>query len=281
MNNICNKCHKEYIRKKNHRSGLCDNCYKEKRKENVLKAVRTNREKIPKKIKIKKQKALYHSTKEGKDGLCFIYVLKDDTGKIRYVGQTVDLNIRFSQHIYGAMHPNLSISPNTYKNLWIRKMLSDNKAPIMEMIEETTLNESNAREKYWIQYYKENGCKLTNTTIGGRDVLPKNIMNMFFHGESLFQIKFKLYEKTKMSLLSGLKNYIEAIYGNNIRKIDRNNVFIYGVSVDDYVKRIQNLKNPFIGMDDNDVYDVYDYFVEFDNFPIEFLERVFLRMLNE
>lgn len=96
----------------------------------------------------------------------YIYVLRDpDNNEIKYVGQTNDINRRFRDHLRRSLIQNDS-EYNTYKSRWIRKILSSNKEPFMEIIEECkNFSESNEKEKYWIEYLLKTGHSLTNSHV--------------------------------------------------------------------------------------------------------------------
>lgn len=91
-----------------------------------------------------------------------IYVLKDPrTNEIRYVGKTVkkDLNKRLIEHC--------AQQNKTHKYFWIAQLKNENLKPIIEAVEKCTDNDWQEREIYWIQYYKDLNCKLTNSHEGG------------------------------------------------------------------------------------------------------------------
>lgn len=91
-----------------------------------------------------------------------IYALKDPrTNEIRYVGKTVkkDLNKRLIEHC--------SYKNKTHKYFWILQLKNENLKPIIEAVEKCTDNDWQEREIYWIQYYKDLNCKLTNSHEGG------------------------------------------------------------------------------------------------------------------
>jgi hypothetical protein len=94
----------------------------------------------------------------------FIYVLKDPISEeIRYVGQTNNLERRYSRHLANSLNEK-SHEYQTYKSRWIRKIISENSFPIIEIIEEcNSYLESNKKEKYYIERFTENGFKLTNS----------------------------------------------------------------------------------------------------------------------
>lgn len=92
----------------------------------------------------------------------YIYALIDPrTNEIRYIGKALNTRKRYNSHICGSK------SNKTHKDKWINNLLSCEKKPILEVLE--TCNEENCAEKeqYWIKYYREQGCDLTNLTDGG------------------------------------------------------------------------------------------------------------------
>jgi len=90
-----------------------------------------------------------------------IYTLTDpNTNKIRYVGQTNDPKRRLSRHINNSR----AFKDKRHISNWIRSLTS---APIMDVIEVCEYSIRNSRENYWIDYYKDQGCDLCNSSNGG------------------------------------------------------------------------------------------------------------------
>jgi predicted GIY-YIG superfamily endonuclease len=90
-----------------------------------------------------------------------IYTLTDpSTNKIRYVGQTNDPKRRLSRHINNSR----AFKDKRHISNWIRSLTS---APIMDIIEVCEYSIRNSRENYWIDYYKNQGCNLCNSSNGG------------------------------------------------------------------------------------------------------------------
>jgi hypothetical protein len=89
-----------------------------------------------------------------------IYILRDPrTSAIRYVGVTTQgLAKRLSSHI-----KNLHGTPRC---AWIRELIACGLQPSLEAVE-TGSGDWQATERSWIQRCKNDGCPLTNTTIGG------------------------------------------------------------------------------------------------------------------
>ncbi len=92
-----------------------------------------------------------------------IYCLKDPRdGAIRYVGKTVQkLRCRLASHFCRDRNE------KNYTEAWIKALKNEGIKPIIELIEEVAETVWEAKEKYYIQYYKELGYKLTNHSIGG------------------------------------------------------------------------------------------------------------------
>lgn len=86
----------------------------------------------------------------------YIYTLSDPrTQKIRYVGQTTNLDSRYKQHcdkIKG--HP---------KDLWVKELKQENLLPIMTILEHVDKTQDlSYREKWWIAIGQAHGWELLN-----------------------------------------------------------------------------------------------------------------------
>lgn len=93
--------------------------------------------------------------------IVYIYTLTDPTtNKVRYVGKSVNPQRRYNEHINGCYKSN-----NNHKDNWIKKLLSNDQPPILNIIEESTMDKWSDREKHWITIYNN----LTNSTLGGED----------------------------------------------------------------------------------------------------------------
>lgn len=92
----------------------------------------------------------------------YIYVLIDPRDdKIRYVGKTGRLpEERLKEHCKKQHNSN-------YYSYWINKLRSLKLKPIMRVIEECDEFTWEAREIYWIRYYRQLNYDLVNTTEGG------------------------------------------------------------------------------------------------------------------
>lgn len=90
----------------------------------------------------------------------FIYVLKEpDTGEIRYVGKSDNPKQRFGLHLRNR--------GRSHKIHWIQNLLSKGLKPDLEIIDEVSFEEWEQWEVAWIEYFRELGSQLTNTSPGG------------------------------------------------------------------------------------------------------------------
>lgn len=91
-----------------------------------------------------------------------IYALRDETRYLRYVGKTsCSLEKRLAGHLQEAVH-----GGETYKNRWIRSMLSRGLLPSITLIEVVDGDGSDVERK-WIKFLKDRGVALVNGTEGG------------------------------------------------------------------------------------------------------------------
>lgn len=96
----------------------------------------------------------------------YIYTLSDpSTMEIRYVGQTNDPKRRFNDHISSSINES-SDSYETYKARWIRKVISNNLLPIINIIDTCdSIEESNRLERDYVDRFTTEGVKLTNSHV--------------------------------------------------------------------------------------------------------------------
>lgn len=94
-----------------------------------------------------------------------IYVLKDpSTEEIRYVGKTKN---SLEKRLSGHLEKSNNLNNKWYVANWIRSLQNKNQKPIIKLIGEFSDEEINDAEKYYIKYFKDQGCSLTNATEGG------------------------------------------------------------------------------------------------------------------
>ena len=96
----------------------------------------------------------------------YIYTLSDpSTMEIRYVGQTNEPKRRFNDHISSSINES-SESYDTYKARWIRKVITNNLLPIMNIVDSCrSFEESNKVERIYVENLTKDGCRLTNSHV--------------------------------------------------------------------------------------------------------------------
>lgn len=93
------------------------------------------------------------------DEIVYIYALLDpNTDEVRYVGKTNDIERRYREHLNIKKHPK-----SNHKNCWVKSLMNQGLKPSIIVLEESTNNNWQEREKYWITVYSN----LTNGTTGG------------------------------------------------------------------------------------------------------------------
>jgi hypothetical protein len=93
-----------------------------------------------------------------------VYALIDPlTLDVRYVGMSVDAKKRFTRHLHLARK-----SHHHHLYYWIRSLLRQEREPILEILEDDLdRTDVGDRERFWIAYFKDQGCDLTNMNEGG------------------------------------------------------------------------------------------------------------------
>jgi hypothetical protein len=101
---------------------------------------------------------------------CYIYGLfSSKTHELRYVGITTGkLGARLKGHVRDT--------GRTHKTYWIKPEIRKGFVPYISAIQKFPLEGMTFKllcdaEIYWIEYFKKNGCRLTNSTSGGEGVL--------------------------------------------------------------------------------------------------------------
>ncbi len=95
-----------------------------------------------------------------------VYALSDPrTKEVRYIGVSVRPKARYNEHLSRAVK-----GGNTHRDCWIRSLLIQEIRPDYSVLEVTTADNWQERERFWIAEYRSSG-HLTNLTDGG-DGLP-------------------------------------------------------------------------------------------------------------
>lgn len=94
----------------------------------------------------------------------FIYALKDpDTGQIRYVGATVNPKQRLYLHLSRARRE----KRNNPRLALLRSYQRGNLKPVLTILDEVPEPEWQQWEVAYIEYFRECGCDLVNSSPGG------------------------------------------------------------------------------------------------------------------
>ena len=175
---------------------------------------------------------------------CYVYTLSDPrTNEVRYIGKTLYLNNRFSNHLatskFGKSH----------KKNWIKNLLKNNLKPVIEVLEEFDNEEDTLKaEAYWIQQFKAWNFKLTN-------LIEYGVTNSFIWTEKsrkkLSQSKIgQIATQETRNKLSKLKkekfkndNFKKKILNNlpkNLSGENNGNALLKEFQVLEIIKRINN-----------------------------------------
>jgi len=137
---------------------------------------------------------------------CFIYALKCPNNKeIKYIGATSNVDRRYSQH--------LKYKKNCEKSKWISSLLSENKRPFIEIIEECEYEEAKKREAFHIEKALLDGAVLYNKKAGG--AIKKSISI----GDKKTQVVLKGYTYADIELLGGYDSVKEHAESSIDRKL--------------------------------------------------------------
>lgn len=94
---------------------------------------------------------------------CYIYDLSDPrTGCVRYVGKSIRPRERLATHIREARGGSV-----VHCKRWIAGLLAEGLAPVLSIIEESSVDGASDAERYWIGCLRLAGAQLTNQTPGG------------------------------------------------------------------------------------------------------------------
>ena len=148
-----------------------------------------------------------------------IYIIRNTVNKKVYVGQTkVSLKLRFQNHLSAARHGKDYIIGKA-----IRKYGEDKF--YIELLEECTKEELNAREKYWISYFNSTNNKCGyNMSIGGnvirttKELDTNKVLELFNSGIPAFKIAKILH--TGVPNITKLLKDLNIKYGLDLQKTD-------------------------------------------------------------
>lgn len=96
----------------------------------------------------------------------FIYALVDpETNEVRYIGKANNPQERYKRHLRKD-------EDHFHKTHWINKLRSQGLKPTLQILEEVPYAHWGERERYWIAFYRAQGCQLTNLAEGGKGGNP-------------------------------------------------------------------------------------------------------------
>lgn len=96
--------------------------------------------------------------------ITFIYALKEPcSGIVRYIGKSDNVSNRVRAHLEEAKNS----KKHSHRLHWLRGLISKEKVPQIEILEEVKKTEWSEREIYWIKWFRDIGCLLVNSTNGG------------------------------------------------------------------------------------------------------------------
>jgi group I intron endonuclease len=94
----------------------------------------------------------------------YIYTLEHpETGEIRYIGKTSNIKRRYYQHT----NTKVQKKATSHLSNWLKKLINENKKPLISILEECEYSEWVEREMYWIAQFKTWGFNLVNGSNGG------------------------------------------------------------------------------------------------------------------
>ena len=151
-----------------------------------------------------------------------IYSWKNNLNNKRYVGQSVDIERRKKQHItqMGQLNTKLSRALATYglNNF------------TFEILEETTPDQLNEREKYWIHKYDtiNNGYNITDVDCNGAIIHGENNPNAILSNNDVLSIRKRVHLNhepmtqvyTDYSHLISYDTFWSAVHGNTWTHLD-------------------------------------------------------------
>lgn len=186
---------------------------------------------------MKKEKA----TAKSADDIYYIYGLIDPkTDIVRYIGKTNNPKRRLSGHIYEATHPETSLSPESIKNKWIRKLKEIGLYPTYTILEITTRLIASKREKYWIaQYGRDNLVNGNDGDCSYQQFQKSKVYDFSKIKETRNSIISQLAYRYKKEIYNGINNWLSIkMYTTIDNVIDRE-----GLLDIDKLKNAEKIRN--------------------------------------
>ena len=147
----------------------------------------------------------------------FIYSLSDpNTTEIRYIGKANNLKYRLWSHIHEAKHD----LRNQHKCNWIKTLLNEGKKPVIEIVEEISIDNWQACEVYWISQFTAWDFNLINKTKGGEcGVISENCRKALSLSKKRGHLKGKFKHSEETKALIKEKRALQIITEEQKRKV--------------------------------------------------------------
>lgn len=140
----------------------------------------------------------------------YIYALVGGESDIRYIGQTVNLKRRFSEHkSFNCNEPERKIK-------WIKDLQAKGESLSMFILDECFSSEADFLEKYYISLYKSWGFDLLNEQSGGREGFRNSLRLKEIAKKSLDE-----YRKTHLHFMKGKRHSKESKLKMSNTKIEK------------------------------------------------------------
>lgn len=130
----------------------------------------------------------------------YIYGLIDpETNEMRYVGKSNNPKVRYQSHLTDK-------KSNPHKTSWIKSLSNRGLKPKLVILEETTQDKWEERERYWIKHYQDEGAPLVNILEGGASFPVKILVESWselispFLSDAELAVFSKLPEETQKDI---------------------------------------------------------------------------------
>lgn len=141
----------------------------------------------------------------------FIYALCSPfNGAVRYVGQSVNPEKRYKQHIYQSRRDSYKNRP---KKIWIRRLESIGMKPEMKILERCTNEKGDDCEAQWIRYYLDRDTILLNRDLSFYVTIGTDIPEVWME---------KIKKDMKRKGVSSMRQFLrDIIYESLIKDQDK------------------------------------------------------------
>lgn len=125
-------------------------------------------------------------------------LFSSSTNELRYIGRTINkIEYRVLNHLKNYSNE------STYKANWIKSEILAGHTPYIKIIQSfdnLSALEFDKLEQYWIKYFRDQGCKLTNLSAGGGGILNPTLETRYKMSRSHIGKKLSEEQKKKISI---------------------------------------------------------------------------------